>query len=73
MYLSTVNAVADVAIRVPTPTAAAKMWTKQPVVMPSPAMMPARTPERSELLTTYSTSGPGVRLSSQPAAMKASR
>src|SRR6478735_9129914 len=41
--------------------------------MPSPATMPARTPERSEFVTTYSTSGPGVRFSSQPAAMKASR
>src|SRR5688572_22276052 len=53
--------------------AAAKMWTKQPVRMPSPPTMPARAPDRSEFATMYSMSGPGVRFSSQPAAMKASR
>jgi len=47
--LSTVKAAAEVASSVPTPIAAAKMWTKQPVRMPKPPTMPARTPERSEL------------------------
>ena len=34
-----------------TPNAAAKMCTKQPAVMPSPATTPALAPERSELVT----------------------
>src|SRR3990167_2660107 len=68
-HLSRLKAVADAANKAPTPKAAATMWTKQPAVIPSPATMPARAPLRSECVTTYSTSGPGVRLSSQPAAM----
>jgi hypothetical protein len=49
--LSTVNAAAEVASSAPTPTAAAKMCTKHPAVMPNPATMPARVPERSAFET----------------------
>src|SRR6185369_8182623 len=64
---------ADAASSALTPSAAAKMCTKQPAVMPSPAITPAFAPARSEFVTMYSTSGPGVRFSSQPAAMNSSR
>ena len=40
---------------------------EQPAVTPRPATTPARAPLRSEWLTMHNTSGPGVRLSSQPA------
>src|SRR5437868_10317407 len=59
---------ADAASRALTPSAAAKMCTKQPALMPSAAATPAFAPERSEFVTMYSTSGPGVRFSRMPAA-----
>ena len=46
-----VKAVADAASSAPTPTAAAKMCTKHPAVIPSPATMPARVPDLSALVT----------------------
>src|SRR4051812_8075589 len=72
-HLSAVKAVAEAASSAPTPSAAAHTWTKHPAVMPGPATMPARAPERSDCVTMYSTSGPGVRFSSQPAAMNSNR
>ena len=58
--MSSGNCAKDAAISALTPTAAATICTKHPAVMPSPATMPARVPDRSALVTMYNTSGPGV-------------
>lgn len=69
-HLTTVNAVDDAARREVNSTEAATTRTRQPAVIPKPATRPVFAPPRSELVTRYSRSGPGVRLSSQAATAK---
>ena len=63
------NAAADVARSTESPAAAASVCTTQPAVMPSVAATPARNPPAAPRAAMYAMSGPGVTLSSNPAAM----
>ena len=62
IYLRTGNAVADAAITVATPVAAAKTCMKIPIDMPSTETKAARDPCAIDTLDTYKIEGPGVKL-----------